>query len=252
MARGAWLLGGAAVGLGVIVVATRKARASVARGGELVGGPGRERSPAPSVSAAGAVEPRPPAGASPAARPPTVPTVVASASRLSPLINARTSPNGAFRAIRTKGHGNCRRGNYPCTHWGVDLVPASHYRGPLVEAEWWVRAPEDLVVDLVVTDDETPPLSGYGPGGVLARGRSGTWHVFGHLSPRSFGAELVKGAAIARGQFFARLAAGVRPPHLHWEPRRWRTEGPAARALGRAVTREDIVIDPDLWLREAA
>jgi hypothetical protein len=248
MARGAWLLGGAAVGLGVIALATRKARAStVARGGELRTDARRELVPAVVDKDGAAVEPRPPAGAP---RPPA--PAPAAASRLSPLLNPRVSPNGAFRAIRTKGHGNCRRGNYPCTHWGVDLVPASHYRGPIVEAEWWCRAPEDLIVDLVVRDDETPPLSGYGPGAVLARGRSGTWHVFGHLSPRSFGPELVKGAAIARGQFFARLATGVRPPHVHWEPRRWRTEGPAAKALGRAVTREDIVIDPDLWLREAA
>ena len=252
MARGAWLIGGAVVGLGVIAVATRKARAStVASGGELVA---FQRPPA----TAGAVElapaagaPRPPAGP-PAGAPRPPAAVASSASRLSPLINPRVSPNGGFRAVRTRGHGNCRRGNYPCTHWGVDLVPASHYRGPIVEAEWWCRAPEDLVVDLVVRDDETPPLSGYGPGAVLARGRSGVWHVFGHLSPRSFGAELVKGAAIARGVFFARLATGVRPPHVHWEPRRWRTEGAAAKALGRAATREDIVIDPDQWLREAA
>lgn len=240
MARGAWLLSGAALGLGVIALATRKARASTAR--ELVS------ETAAAVNKDGAtVERRPPAGAS--APPAAVATLSA---RLSPLLNARVSPNGAFRAVRTRGHGNCRQDNYPCTHWGVDLVPASHYRGPIVDAEWWCRAPEDLVVDLVVRDDETPPLSGYGPGAVLARGRSGTWHVFGHLSPRSFGAELVKGAAIARGQFFARLASGVKPPHVHWEPRRWRTEGAATRALGRAATREDIVIDPDLWLREAA
>ncbi len=248
MARGAWLLGGAAVGLGVIALATRKARAStVARGGELRAVAGRELAAATVDNGGGAVEPGPPAGA---AAPPAA--AVVTGSRLSPLVNPRVSPNGAFRAIRTKGHGNCRRGNYPCTHWGVDLVPASHYRGPIVEAEWWCRAPEDLVVDLVVRDDATPPLSGYGPGAVLARGRSGTWHVFGHLSPRSFGAELVKGAAIARGVFFARLASGVKPPHVHWEPRRWRTEAPAAKSLGRAVTREDIVIDPDLWIREAA
>ena len=245
MARGAWLIGGAAVGLGVIALATRKARAStVARGGELVA---FHRPPVTAGAAPAAVELEPPAGAP---LPPAA--VAASGSRLSPLINPRVSPNGGFRAVRTRGHGNCRRGNYPCTHWGVDLVPASHYRGPIVEAEWWCRAPEDLVVDLVVRDDATPPLSGYGPGAVLARGRSGVWHVFGHLSPRSFGAELVKGAAIARGVFFARLASGVKPPHVHWEPRRWRTEGAAAKALGRAATREDIVIDPDQWLREAA
>lgn len=248
MARGVWLLGGAAVGLGVIALATRKARASTAVGvGELRAGAPRAPASATVDTGRGTVEPRPPAGA-PA--PPAA--AVAPASRLWPLVNPRVSPNGAFRAVRTRGHGNCRRGNYPCTHWGVDLVPASHYRGPIVEAEWWCRAPEDLVVDLVVRDDETPPLSGYGPGAVLARGRSGTWHVFGHLSPRSFGAELVKGAAIARGVFFARLAAGVKPPHVHWEPRRWRTEGPAAKALGHPVTREDIVIDPELWIREAA
>lgn len=248
MSRGLWLATGAAVGLGAIVLATRSARASsTARAFSSSGGgfppelPRTSTTPARPVSSGGpAVEPRPPAA------------VVASSGRLSPLINARVSPNGAFRAIRTRGHGNCRRGNYPCVHWGVDLVPESHYRGPIVDAEWWVRAPEDLVVDLVVRDDETPPLSGYGPGAVLARGRSGAWHVFGHLSPRSFGADLVKGAELKRGQFFARLASGVKPPHVHWEPRRWRTEGPAARALGRAVTRGDIVIDPDLWLREAA
>ena len=248
MARGVWLLGGAAVGIGVIALATRKARASTAAGGgALRAGAPRELAAVTVDTGRATVESRPPAGG-PA--PPVA--VVAPASRLWPLVNPRVSPNGGFRAVRTRGHGNCRRGNYPCTHWGVDLVPASHYRGPIVEAEWWCRAPEDLVVDLVVRDDATPPLSGYGPGAVLARGRSGTWHVFGHLSPRSFGAELVKGAAIARGVFFARLASGVKPPHVHWEPRRWRTEGPAVKALGRDVTREDIVIDPDLWIREAA
>ncbi|HEX5633972.1 MAG TPA: hypothetical protein VFX50_12125 [Gemmatimonadales bacterium] len=134
----------------------------------------------------------------------------------------------------------------------MDLVPESHYGGPVVEAEWWVRAPEDLVVDVVARDDVTPPLSGYGPGAVLARGHSGTWHVFGHLSPRSFASTLAPGAAIRRGESFARLATGVRPPHLHWEPRRWRTERVAVLALGRQVGRGDIVMDPDLWLREAA
>lgn len=245
MARGAWLLSGAALGLGVIALATRNARASTVAGPARELGAGARRELVAVNKDGATVERRPGAPAPPAA-------VATLSARLSPLLNARVSPNGAFRAVRTRGHGNCRRGNYPCTHWGVDLVPASHYRGPIVDAEWWCRAPEDLVVDLVVRDDETPPLSGYGPGAVLARGRSGTWHVFGHLSPRSFGAELVKGAAIARGQFFARLASGVKPPHVHWEPRRWRTEGPATRALGRAATREDIVIDPDLWLREAA
>ena len=250
MGRGVWLIGGAALGLGVIAVATRAARAASvsSRGGELVGGVRPELPPAAAVtSAGGTVGPRAPAGAS--VPPASVPS--SSSSRLSPLINPRVGGTGAFRAIRTKGHGQCRHG-YPCTHLGVDLVPASYYRGPIVEAEWWLRAPEDLVVDVIARDDETPPLSGYGPGAVLARGRSGTWHVFGHLSPRSFGAELVKGATIARGVFFARLASGLKPPHVHWEPRRWRTEGPARRALGRAATREDIVIDPDLWLREAA
>jgi hypothetical protein len=244
MARAVWLIGGAALGLGVIAVATRKARASSAAVGGSYDPAVRVERPAPVIaSAGGAVESRPPAG--------TPAPVLSSSARLSPLINPRVGGTGAFRAIRTKGTGQCRHG-YPCTHLGVDQVPASYYRGPIVEAEWWVRAPEDLVVDLVVNDNTTPPLSGYGPGAVLARGRSGTWHVFGHLSPRSFGPELVKGAAIARGVFFARLASGLKPPHVHWEPRRWRTEGPATKALGRAATREDIVIDPDLWLREAA
>lgn len=246
MGRGIWLLGGAAVGLGVIALATRAARAASAAPGLVLVGEERqcdlEVERVAVTSAAGAVE----VGSRlvpPAALPVT-------AARVLPLVRARVSPNGAFRAIRTKGRGHCRHG-YPCTHYGVDLVPESYYRGPIVEVEWWVRAPEEMVVDVVVRDDETPPLSGYGPGAVLARGRSGTWHLFGHLSPRSFPAWLVKGAVIRLGQFFARLAALVRPPHVHYEPRRWRTEGPASRALGRPATRADIVIDPDLWLREA-
>ena len=243
MSRGLWLAAGAAVGIGAIVVATRAARASTSPRA-IATSPRAElpaEIPPTSNGAAGGPAVEPPA--------PTMPARVG--SRLSPLIRARVSPNGGFRAIRTKGHGSCRRGNYPCTHWGVDLVPESYYRGPIVEAEWWVRAPEDLVVDLVALDDESPPLSGYGPGAVLARGHSGAWHVFGHLSPRTL-ATLKPGDAIRAGVFFARLASGVRPPHVHWEPRRWRTEGPAARALGRKVGRGDIVIDPDLWLREAA
>jgi len=236
MSRALWMATGAAVGLGAIGLATRSARASTLRA---------------MVSAGPAPRPVAPAGAPGGAPPGAVESILPTApGRLSPLLRAHVSPNGGFRVIRTRGHGSCPRGSYPCTHWGVDLVPEGHDRGPVVEADR-VRAPEDLVVDFVARDDETPPLSGYGPGAVLARGRSGTWHVFGHLSPRSLG--LVKGAAIARGVFFARLASsGLKPPHLHWELRRWRTEGPAARALGRAATRADIVIDPDLWLREAA
>ena len=220
--RAGWLFGGLAVGAG-FVVATRSARASTAR-----------PSPSPATTP-GAV----------AVIAPSLPTA---GPRLVPLVNARLSPTGDFGSVRTPGHGNCRSGRYPCTHRGWDLVPASYYRGPIVEDEWHVRAPEDLIVDLVVVDDDTPPLSGYGPGAVLAVGRSGVWHIFGHLSPRSFPRGLVTGATIARGQVFARVAPGVRPPHVHWEIRRWRTEAHAAPQLGRAATRADIVIDPRAWL----
>lgn len=215
--RGILLAAGAAVGLGVIVATTRNARAASR---ELV------------VPNRGAPAPRGTVG------------------RLLPLAAARVSPNGGFRAPRASPQqGRCL--TYPCTHWGVDLVPASHYQSLPIEAHWWVRAPEDLVVDVVALDNVSPPLSGYGPAAVLARGRSGAWHIFGHLDPSSLGT-LTKGHAIEAGHTFARVSDAVSPPHVHWEPRRWRTEGPAARELRHEVGRGDIVIDPDAWLRGAA
>lgn len=209
--RGVLLAAGAALGLGVIVATTRSARAA-----------SRD------------------ADRGPSARP-------AAAGRLLPLVAAEVSPNGGFRARRTSPEqGHCRA--YPCTHWGVDLVPASHYRRLPVEAHWWVRAPEDLVVDFVAFGNASPPLTGYGPGAMLARGRSGVWHIFGHLDPSSLAA-LARGQAIEAGRTFARVSDAIRPPHVHWEPRRWRTEGAAARALHREASRSDIVLDPAAWLR---
>lgn len=228
MARLGWLVGGVTVGLGAIALATRSARAASATRAGLTG---PELEPRTVESRGlGAVAPLP----------------LETVRRVSPLVRGRVSPNGAFRAPRpSRAQGWCRV--YPCTHWGVDLVPASYGTREPIADEFRVRAPEDLVVDLVVRDNATPPLSGYGPGAVLALGRSGVWHVFGHLSPASLGA-LKHGDAVRAGAFFGRLADQVKPPHVHWEPRRWRTEVAAARELGRQVTRGEIVIDPDRWL----
>lgn len=88
----------------------------------------------------------------------------------------RVTPHGAFGFQRkTAADGRCGyRNKYPCTHLGVDL--AAKKGTP-------VYAPEECRVVISASDNNTPPLRGFGPGAVVLLGKSGMRHVLGHLDP---------------------------------------------------------------------
>lgn len=141
-------------------------------------------------------------------------------------------PTGKFHTARTGCYG-CRRlspsdggcgvKGYPCTHWGMDLFAGSDRR---------VYAPEDGAV-VAVSDGRSPPWSGFGPGVVVIRGKSGVFHLLSHLELDSI--RVVPGMAVSEG-----FQVGVydgRIAHVHYEVRRNLT-GPS----------DTNTIDPTAWM----
>lgn len=116
-------------------------------------------------------------------------------------------------------------------HYGVDL--AAKYGAEVV-------APEDMEVIAFAVDDKTKPLTGYGPGAILARGSSGYYHVIGHMDPwkwsRAFRGLL---PSVGRKYRAGELVGYVsRLGHVHWEVR---TEATPARGAARAAATVDPV-----------
>lgn len=121
------------------------------------------------------------------------------------------------------------------THWGVDL--SAKPGDP-------VFAPEDLVVEYVAVNNTTPPLSGYGPGAILARGKqSGLWHVLGHMDAWDW-SDARKQRLPYKGRVYKRgeeIGVVSKLNHLHWEIR---TEAKPPRGEAR----RRYTLDPMKWL----
>lgn len=130
----------------------------------------------------------------------------------------RSAPGGRYGAVRSGG----------VTHWGLDIA------GPVGAR---VVAPESMTVSHVAVNNATPPLSGYGPGAVLAHGASGQWHVLGHLDPRSWSGP-VPGRVYAEGEWVGDMSTAR---HVHWEVR-------TVQLPARGAARGLLTLDPVRWL----
>ncbi len=140
-------------------------------------------------------------------------------------------PSGPFSTHRTgcygckrlsPADGACGTKPYPCTHWGVDLFAVTPE----------IYAPEAGIV-MAVSDGNSAPFVGYGPGVVLMFGASGRYHLLAHLAQVA----VAKGQQLAEGTFIGRFDKGI--AHSHYEVRKQPT-GPS-----------DVnTIDPAVWLAE--
>jgi hypothetical protein len=132
---------------------------------------------------------------------------------------------GCYRCQRmTPADGACGVHDYPCTHWGIDTFTLDGSRN--------VWAPERAVV-VAVSDGNSAPFVGYGPGVVLLHGVSGVYHLLAHLDADTIrvtpGQQLDEATPI--GLFNSDIG------HCHYEVRR-EPVGPS----------ESNTIDPSRWL----
>lgn len=89
---------------------------------------------------------------------------------------------------------------------------------------------------VIAVSGDTPPFSGYGPGIVLLKGRSGFYHLLAHLELGSI--KVMPGMPLAEGAPIGRFDAAH--AHCHYEVRRKPT-GPS-----------DVnTVDPVAWLKSA-
>lgn len=139
-----------------------------------------------------------------------------------PFSTHRTGCYGCKRM--TPSDGGCGVHGYPCTHWGVDTFTGGSRA---------VVAPEDATV-VAVSDGGSPPFSGYGPGVVLLKGKSGYYHLLSHLELGSI--KVMPGMQISEGSSIGFFDAGH--GHCHYEVRR--------KPTGRSETN---TIDPAVWQR---
>lgn len=138
-----------------------------------------------------------------------------------PVDVVRVTPHGAFGFLRDYK-------TPAVTHWGVDLGGAA---GTLV------RAPEDGVVDTTASGT-SPPFTGYDPGVVLIRGRSGYYHLLGHTIP-----SVSPGQVVKEGQVVGKIGVN----HVHYEVRKKRLPDYGAYARTDDAHRANNV-DPKLWI----
>lgn len=146
-------------------------------------------------------------------------------------IPPRVTPHGAYGYERkSKADGSCGMSGYPCRHLGIDLAAVKGTE---------VVAPEDLWV--VSTARGTfPPFRGYGPGVILARGRSGVYHLLAHLEYESIPSPTVEESwfdalteplwysdqdprKIREGELVGVTSSAN---HVHWETRTGEWKGP--------------------------
>jgi len=125
-----------------------------------------------------------------------------------PVDRVKVTPRGAFNFDRGGG----------VIHHGVDLG------GPQGTP---VFAPEEIEV-LYAGDGSAPPLTGYHPGAIIARGASGVFWVLGHLDPAGWiGGDPVPGRRYAEGEQIGTIS---NLNHVHVEVRDTPTPTKADRA----------------------
>lgn len=116
-----------------------------------------------------------------------------------------SSDFGAVR--RSPADGACgSSGNYPCTHYGIDVVGAPGTT---------VVAPEAGSV-VQMASGSSSPWGGYGPWLIVIKGRSGLYHLLAHLDPTTKNMAIV-GQSVDAGQPVGTVSSAW---HTHWEVRR--------------------------------
>src|SRR5262245_40726283 len=139
----------------------------------------------------------------------------------SKFVMAGTRCYGCVR--RTPADGGCGISSYPCTHYGMDLVPADG------DSRVWSPEP-GTIVDVAY---DTAPYVGYGPSSMNMLGASGRYHLLAHLDPSTI--TVKPGQRIPEGFLLARFDAAH--AHTHFEVRRERI-GPSATNT----------INPESWM----
>ncbi len=134
-----------------------------------------------------------------------------------------THRTGCYGCVRyTSEDGACGVHGYPCVHWGADLFAADPN----------VFAPDSGVI-VAVSDGNSAPWVGYGPGVVVMKGDSGQFLLMGHLNPSTI--DVSVGDQVVEGQPIAVFDADI--GHTHFEVRKQLT-GPS-----------DVnTIDPSSWV----
>lgn len=166
-------------------------------------------------------------------------------TRTTPVPKAPLPPGAKWGVFRPK------QGPSGTWHWGVDLPAA-----------WTtvVVAPESMSVVEVWTTNDTPPFSGYGPAGVLAKGDSGVYHLLAHLDPTAWSADNrpTKGQRYDVGEQVGFPSQDIAPSHVHWEVRLQPIDSPSTRggntldplawANGFSVTKAGAPSGSDWWI----
>jgi murein DD-endopeptidase MepM/ murein hydrolase activator NlpD len=149
-----------------------------------------------------------------------------------PITPTTVSPHGGYNYVRsTPADGACGVGTYPCVHPGSDVVGASGTP---------VHAPEDGQV-VATADGAGAPFGGYGPWVVVLQGKSGWFHLLGHLDPIK--APLAPaGIVVKAGQILGTTSSAN---HVHWEVRR-----KAVPDFAKGESNKTNNIDPFDWLRQ--
>jgi murein DD-endopeptidase MepM/ murein hydrolase activator NlpD len=138
-----------------------------------------------------------------------------------PVSAVRVTPRGAFGFFRDYK-------TTPVHHWGMDLGGAAG--AP-------VFAPEDAVVDTIASGT-SPPFTGYDPGVVLLKGRSGRYHLLGHTR-----GSVAVGQSVKEGQQVGTIGIN----HVHWEVRKQRLPNYSAFARTDDAHKANN-INPRLWI----
>lgn len=123
------------------------------------------------------------------------------------------------------------RANRDVTHYAWDLGGAGGT--PVV-------SPEAGVVDTIASG-QSAPWSGYDPGLVVVRGRSGYYHLLAHLNPDTIKVRV--GEVVQQGQ----QVGSVAYDHVHWEVRKKRLPEYAKFARTDQAHRANTV-NPRFWL----
>jgi murein DD-endopeptidase MepM/ murein hydrolase activator NlpD len=116
-----------------------------------------------------------------------------------------THRTGCYGCVRlTTNDGACGVSGYPCVHWGMDLFADVNQ----------VVAPDSGTV-VAVSDGNSAPWVGYGPGVVVMLGDSGRYLLMGHLNPSTIGVSV--GQRLAEGDLIAQFDPDI--GHTHFEVR---------------------------------